>query len=122
MGKTARNVPESDALNYLFGYATGQDFSARDLQMLTSQWMLGKTGDGWGPVGPWLVSRDQVDPDNLAIKCFVNGEQRQSSNTEMMIFSTRFMISYISRYMTLKPGDRIVTSIERLGDQAVTLV
>jgi 2-keto-4-pentenoate hydratase/2-oxohepta-3-ene-1,7-dioic acid hydratase in catechol pathway len=148
IGKTARNVAEAEALNYVFGYSTGQDFSARDLQMLTSQWMLGKTGDGWGPVGPWLVSSDQVDPDNLAIKCFVNGEQRQSSNTAMMIFSTRFMVSYISRYMTLKPGDiiftgtpegvilgyppekqvwlkpgdKIVTSIERLGDQAVTLI
>ncbi len=147
MGRTAHQVSEADALSYVFGYCTGQDFSARDLQSRSAQWMLGKAGDGWGPIGPWLVSGDQVDPDNLDIKMFVNGEVRQSSNTRMMIFNTRFMISYISTYITLKPGDliftgtpegvilgkppekqvwlkpgdRLVTSVEKLGDQEITL-
>ena len=81
IGRTARNVSESDALGYVLGYCTGNDFSARDLQMRTSQWMLGKTGDGFAPIGPWLVSADQVDPDNLKIGCKVNGEVRQDWTT-----------------------------------------
>ena len=63
IGKTARNVSEADALSCVFGYCTGQDFSERDQQMRSGQWMLGKTGDGWGPIGPWLVTADQVDPE-----------------------------------------------------------
>ena len=109
MGRTARNVSEADALNYVFGYCNGHDLSARDLQMATSQWMVGKTGDGWGPIGPWLVSADQIDPENLKIECIVNGEVRQSSNTKLMIFGVKKLIAYISKYMTLSPGDIIFT-------------
>ena len=147
IGKTARNVSEADALSCVFGYCTGQDFSERDQQMRSGQWMLGKTGDGWGPIGPWLVTADQVDPENLNLKTTVNGEQRQSANTKDMIFSVRQIVSFASRYMTLQPGDliftgtpegviigyppekrvwlkagdKIISSIEKLGDLEFTL-
>jgi 2-keto-4-pentenoate hydratase/2-oxohepta-3-ene-1,7-dioic acid hydratase in catechol pathway len=147
IGKTARNVSEADALTYVFGYCTGQDFSERDQQMRSGQWMLGKTGDGWGPIGPWLVTSDQIDPQNLNISTTVNGEQRQSANTRDMIFGVKQLVSYASRFMTLEPGDiiftgtpegviagyppekrvwlkagdKIVSSIEKLGDLEFTL-
>ena len=148
MGREATGVPEADALNYVFGYCVGNDFTARDLQYASTQWMSGKAGDGFGPIGPWLVSADQVDPDNLDIKCEVNGQLRQSSNTKLMIYSCRKMIAYMSACFTLKPGDviftgtpegvihgypkekqvwlkkgdRVVTSIQHLGDLEFTLV
>jgi 2-keto-4-pentenoate hydratase/2-oxohepta-3-ene-1,7-dioic acid hydratase in catechol pathway len=110
MGKVAKDVPEADALSYVAGYATGNDFSARDLQLETGgQWMAGKTSDGFAPLGPHLVTADQIDPDNLGIECRVNGETRQSSSTNDLIFSCRQMISYISRIFTLRPGDIIFT-------------
>lgn len=109
IGKTARDVSEADALSYVFGYCTGNDFSARDLQFETNQWMAGKAGDGWGPIGPWLTTADQIDPDNLNIQCLVNGEERQSSNTSRMIFGCRKLVSFISQRMTLRPGDIIFT-------------
>jgi 2-keto-4-pentenoate hydratase/2-oxohepta-3-ene-1,7-dioic acid hydratase in catechol pathway len=109
IGREARNVSEEDAPNYIFGYATGNDFTARDLQSRTSQWMIGKSGDGWAPLGPWLVTADQVDGDNLRIELKVNGETRQSSNTSDMVFGCKKLVSYISKHMTLKPGDIIFT-------------
>lgn len=109
MGRTARDVSEADALSYVFGYATGHDFSARDTQLETSQWMAGKAGDGWGPLGPWLVTADQVDPTDLDIETRVNGEVRQSSNTKNMIFDCKTLVSFISSRMTLRPGDIIFT-------------
>jgi 2-keto-4-pentenoate hydratase/2-oxohepta-3-ene-1,7-dioic acid hydratase in catechol pathway len=109
IGREARNVSEADAPSYIFGYATGNDFTARDLQSRTSQWMIGKSGDGWAPLGPWLVTADQVDGDNLKIELKVNGETRQSSNTSDMVFGCRQLVSYISKHMTLKPGDIIFT-------------
>lgn len=109
MGKTAKNVSEDDALSYVFGYSVGNDVSARDLQFKSGQWLLGKTPDGFAPVGPFIVTRDEIDPNNLAIECRVNGEVRQKANTRDMIFSCAFLISYISRYITLKPGDLIYT-------------
>src|SRR5882757_9536415 len=147
IGRTARSVSETDAPNYIFGYCVGNDFTARDLQSRSSQWMLGKTLDGSGPVGPWLVTADQVDGDNLKIECRVNGNVVQSSNTSDMVFNCKQLVSYVSRYMTLKPGDiiftgtpegviagkkkeeqvwlkagdKLVTSIEKLGDLAFTL-
>lgn len=147
IGKTARDVSEADALKYVFGYCTGDDVSARDLQLRTSQWLLGKTGDGWAPIGPYLVPAAGIDPDNLKLETRVNGEVRQSSNTSDMIFNCSYVISYISRYMTLKPGDIIftgtpegvilgyeagkrvwlkagdvvTTSVEKLGDLTITL-
>jgi 2-keto-4-pentenoate hydratase/2-oxohepta-3-ene-1,7-dioic acid hydratase in catechol pathway len=113
IGKTAHQVSEADALNHVFGYATGNDFSARDLQFRdgkASQFMLGKTSDGFMPVGPWLVGADLVgDPQKLALECRVNGEQRQSSNTSDMIFTCAQIISYASQVFTLAPGDLIST-------------
>ncbi len=148
MGRTARNVGEAEALSYVFGYTTGNDFSARDLQFKTSQLMLGKTSDGFAPLGPWLVTADQIpDPQNLKLECRVNGEIRQSSNTNDMIFGCKTIISYISQIWTLKPGDiiftgtpegvilgyppekqvwlkpgdQVFTSIEKLGEHRFTL-
>ena len=113
MGKTARNVSEADALNYVFGYATGNDFSARDLQFRDgkgSQFMIGKTSDGFMPVGPWLMGAELVaDPQDLKIETRVNGETRQSSNTNDMIFTCAQIIAYASSIFTLLPGDLIST-------------
>ena len=110
IGREAKNVSEAQALSYVAGYSTGNDFTARDLQMERGgQWMIGKTPDEFAPLGPYLVTADQIDPDNLKIECRVNGETRQSSNTSDMIFNSRQIISYISRFITLKPGDIIFT-------------
>jgi 2-keto-4-pentenoate hydratase/2-oxohepta-3-ene-1,7-dioic acid hydratase in catechol pathway len=110
MGKLAKDVAEADALSYVAGYATGNDFSARDLQLDTGgQWMAGKTSDGFAPLGPHLVTADQVNPDELKLECRVNGETRQSSNTNDLIYGCRQIISYTSRIFTLRPGDVIFT-------------
>jgi 2-keto-4-pentenoate hydratase/2-oxohepta-3-ene-1,7-dioic acid hydratase in catechol pathway len=113
MGKTARNVSEADALDYVAGYAVGQDFSARDLQLETPavQWMVGKTLDDFGPIGPYFVSADMVDPNNLTIETYVNDETkpRQSSHTSKFIFNPQKVISYTSRLFALEPGDIIFT-------------
>lgn len=110
MGKEARNVSEADALSYVAGYATGNDFTARDLQLETGgQWLIGKTPDQFAPLGPYMVTADQIDPDNLKLECRVNGEIRQSSNTSDMIHHNRKLISYVSHYITLRPGDIIFT-------------
>lgn len=110
VGRVARDVSEADALSYVFGYCTGNDFSARDLQFRTTQYLLGKTCDGFAPIGPWLVSADEVaDPQDLSIECRVNGEVRQSSNTSDMIFTCAQLVAYASRHMTLKPGDLLFT-------------
>jgi 2-keto-4-pentenoate hydratase/2-oxohepta-3-ene-1,7-dioic acid hydratase in catechol pathway len=110
MGKEAKEVREADALSYVAGYCTGNDFTARDLQFDTGgQWLPGKAPDQFGPVGPYMVTADQIDPDNLKLECRANGETRQSSNTSDMIFNNRQIISYISRIIRLKPGDIIFT-------------
>ena len=109
MGKEASNVSKQDALSYVFGYSVGNDLSARDLQLRTPQWLLGKTCDGFAPVGPYIVTADEIDPSHLDIRCEVNGEMRQHANTDRMIFDCATIISYASQYMTLKPGDLIFT-------------
>jgi 2-keto-4-pentenoate hydratase/2-oxohepta-3-ene-1,7-dioic acid hydratase in catechol pathway len=109
-GKEARDVSEEDALDYVAGYCTGNDFTARDLQYLTTQFMIGKTCDGFAPLGPHLVTSDLVgDPNKLRLETRVNGEQRQDWNTEDMIFNCRQLISFASRVMTIKPGDIFFT-------------
>ncbi len=109
-GRECRNVSEADALNYVAGYCTGNDFSARDMQYLTTQFMIGKTFDGFAPLGPYLVTSDLVgDPNKLRLECRVNGEQRQDWNTDDMIFNCRQMISFASKMMTIKPGDILFT-------------
>jgi len=110
MGKEARDVSEKDALSYVAGYATGNDFSARDLQFETGgQWMQGKSSDGFAPLGPYFVTAEQVDPDNLNLECRVNGETRQSSNTNDLIYNCSQIISYTSARISLRPGDIIFT-------------
>lgn len=109
MGRRAKDVSEADALSYVFGYATGNDFTARDLQSRSSQWMIGKTFDGSGLMGPYVVTADQIDPNNLQIEGTVNGEVRQSSNTSDMVFNCAQIIAYTSKLMTLEPGDVIYT-------------
>ena len=110
IGKRAKNVSEQEALNYVLGYCNTDDLSARDLQMRTSQWLLGKTLDQFAPIGPYLVTADEVsDPQGLDIRCWVNGALRQNSSTADMIFSVAYLVSYISQYMTLEPGDVIST-------------
>jgi len=110
IGKTAKYVAVEKALDYVFGYCNANDVSARDLQKRTPQWMLGKSCDKFAPLGPYLVTADEVgDPNRLAIKCTVNGELRQHSNTSDMIFRCDEIISYISQHMTLVPGDIILT-------------
>ena len=110
IGKRAKNVAEQDALSYILGYCNTNDLSARDLQMRTSQWLLGKTLDQFSPIGPYLVTANEVpDPQTLDIRCWVNGDLRQNSSTADMIFSVAYLVSYISQYMTLEPGDVIST-------------
>jgi len=110
IGREARYLSVDEALDYVFGYFTVNDLSVRDLQFRTSQWLLGKTLDKFFPTAPYLVTADEVgDPQNLRLSCWVNGELRQNSNTADMIFSVAECISYISQYMTLKPGDVIST-------------
>ncbi|MGD9091269.1 MAG: fumarylacetoacetate hydrolase family protein [Anaerolineales bacterium] len=110
MGRRARYVAEAEALDYVLGYCNGNDLSARDLQRRTSQWLLGKTLDKFMPIGPYLVTADEVgDPQNLPVRCWLNGELRQDSNSADMIFSVAQIVSYASQYMTLDPGDIITT-------------
>jgi 2-keto-4-pentenoate hydratase/2-oxohepta-3-ene-1,7-dioic acid hydratase in catechol pathway len=112
IGKTARNVSEAEALDYVAGYSVGHDFSARDLQLEKGgQWMVGKTLDDFAPIGPYFVSADLVDPNNLTVETFVNDEEkpRQSSNTAKFIFNPQKVISYTSRLFALEPGDIIFT-------------
>lgn len=109
MGKTAKNVSQEEALDYVFGYTIGNDLSARDLQFRTPQWLIGKTCDHFAPVGPHIVTKDQISPSNLKISCKVNGEIKQNANTKDMIFSCADIVHYLSHQMTLKPGDLIFT-------------
>lgn len=110
IGKEARLVSEENALDYVFGYMNANDVSARDLQFGDGQWTRGKSLDSFCPLGPWLVTADEIpDPQNLRIRCTVNGQILQESNTKEMIFSVRQLISFASRAFTLLPGDVILT-------------
>lgn len=110
VGKKGKNINESEAIEHIFGYFVGNDISARDLQFRTSQWMIGKTCDGFFPCGPFIATRDEIkDPQKLSLVTKLNGEIRQNSNTSNMIFPIAFLISYISKFMTIYPGDLIST-------------
>ncbi|MCJ9699832.1 MULTISPECIES: fumarylacetoacetate hydrolase family protein [unclassified Bradyrhizobium] len=111
IGRKARNVRAEDALSYVAGYAVGNDFTSRDLQLEVpgGQWMVGKTLDDFAPIGPYFVSADQIDPNNLDLETRVNGEVRQSSNTTKLIFNPQKIIAYASRLLALEPGDIIFT-------------
>ena len=110
IGRRAQNVSEADALDYVFGYCNANDLSARDLQRRTSQWTLGKVLDKFLPLGPYLVTADELpDPQILTIRAWVNEELGQEATTADMIFPVAYLISYMSHYFTLEPGDVIVT-------------
>jgi 2-keto-4-pentenoate hydratase/2-oxohepta-3-ene-1,7-dioic acid hydratase in catechol pathway len=110
IGRRAKTVSEADALDYVLGYCNANDVSSRDLQFLSSQWMLGKTLDKFLPLGPYLLTSDEAtDPQNWPVRCWVNGDLRQNSNTADMIFNVRQVVSFISKHMTLEPGDIIST-------------
>ena len=110
IGKKCKNVSKEDALDYVLGYCVANDLSCRDLQFKTSQWLIGKSLDSFLPLGKYLVTADEIpDPQNLQLTCTLNGELRQNSNTADMIFSVAEIIEFLSKYMTLEPGDLILT-------------
>jgi len=110
IGTCAKNVTVGEALDHVAGYCIANDVSERAFQMQSSQWDKGKGCDTFGPLGPWLVTRDEVpDPQDLAIWLEVNGRRMQSGNTRTMIFSVAEIVAYVSHYMTLMPGDVIAT-------------
>jgi 2-keto-4-pentenoate hydratase/2-oxohepta-3-ene-1,7-dioic acid hydratase in catechol pathway len=110
IGKTGKNIGEDEAYEYVLGYIIMNDVSARDFQFIDGQWTRGKGFDGFAPTGPWIVTRDDIlDPHNLSIKTWLNDELRQDGNTMDMIFKVPFIISRISEFMTLEPGDIIST-------------
>ena len=110
IGRKAHYVSEDDAIGYVAGYAVANDVSERGFQMQCSQWDKGKGFDTSCPLGPWLVTSDEIpDPQNLNIWLELNGERVQDGNTKTMIFSCAYIVSYVSNYMTLMPGDVIVT-------------
>ncbi|HEV2365898.1 MAG TPA: fumarylacetoacetate hydrolase family protein [Caulobacteraceae bacterium] len=110
IGAGGRHVGRGDAHAAVFGFCAGNDVSVRDWQMRTSQWVLGKSFDTHAPFGPWIVTADEIaDPHILGIRCFVNGEKRQDSNTRHLIFDVWAQIEHLSQVMTLEPGDLIFT-------------
>ncbi len=110
IGRKCRGVSASDALKYVAGYTCLNDVSARDFQRGDGQWVRAKSQDTFGPMGPYLVTGDDIpDPQTLPIRCIVNGQILQDSNTDKMIFSVRELIAFISRGITLEPGDVITT-------------
>jgi 2-keto-4-pentenoate hydratase/2-oxohepta-3-ene-1,7-dioic acid hydratase in catechol pathway len=133
IGRTCKGATASDALSYVAGYTCLNDVSARDFQFGDNQWVRAKSQDTFGPMGPYLVTSEDIpDPQNLRIRCLVNGQILQDSNTNKMIFSVRELIAFISRGITLHPGDVISTGTPhgvgfartppiylRAGDEAV---
>ena len=111
IGKTAKYVSEADALDYVAGYCTVHDVSERAFQIERSgQWTKGKSCDTFGPIGPWLVTKDEVaDPQNLGLWLKVNGETVQNGTTKTMVYGAAFLVSYLSQFMSLHPGDIIST-------------
>jgi 2,4-diketo-3-deoxy-L-fuconate hydrolase len=111
IGRTARNVTVSEALDYVFGYANANDVSSRDLQFSEGgQWTRSKSLDTFCPIGPYIATRDEIeDPQDLSIRCILNGEVMQDGTTSKMIFSVAELISFLSHGTTLEPGDVIMT-------------
>jgi|688.fasta_scaffold23118_2 2-keto-4-pentenoate hydratase/2-oxohepta-3-ene-1,7-dioic acid hydratase in catechol pathway len=112
IGRRGRNIPESTALDWVAGYCCGNDVSARDWQKGRpgGQWLLGKTFDTFGPLGPFLVSRNEVpDPHQLQIELRLNGEPMQRASTSQLIYRIEYLIAHLSRFVTLEPGDLIFT-------------
>jgi len=110
IGTKAQYVTETDALDHVAGYCVVNDVSERSFQMATSQWDKGKGADTFGPIGPWLVTTDEItDPQSLDLWLDLNGQRMQTGNTRTMIFGVARIVSHLSQYMTLLPGDIITT-------------
>ena len=109
VGQKCRHVSREKAAGVIFGYCVGNDVTVRDWQFKTSQFILGKSFDTHAPIGPWIVTSDSIDPHHLNIRCFVNDEERQSSNTRQLIFDCCAMVEHLSKVMTLEPGDLVFT-------------
>ncbi len=111
IGKTAKYVSEADAMDYVAGYCVSHDVSERAFQSERSgQWTKGKSCDTFGPIGPWLVTKDEVaDPQNLSMWLKVNGESMQNGSSKTMVYGVAFLVSYLSQFMSLHPGDVIST-------------
>lgn len=111
IGKPAKDISEEEAYDHVYGYCVANDVSARDLQLkIDQQWTRGKSLDTFCPLGPYIVTRDEIaDPQNLDVKTTVGGKVMQNSNTKHMIFNIRHLISYCSQMFTLEPGDIILT-------------
>lgn len=110
VGKRAKNVSQEDALDYVAGYTIVNDVTYRDIQRRTIEWLQGKAVDGSAPMGPWLVTSDELtDPSGLEISLSVNGEERQRSNTSNLVFTVQRLVEFLSELMTLEPGDVILT-------------
>ncbi|QJD82901.1 fumarylacetoacetate hydrolase family protein [Cohnella herbarum] len=110
IGKTAKRVPLESAMDYVFGYTVLNDVSARDIQLNEPQWTRGKAIDGFAPMGPWIVTADEIEnPGNLSISLKLNGETMQNSNTKELIFNIPYLVSFLSNTITLQPGDIIST-------------
>ena len=109
IGKGGRNISRADAMSHVFGYTIVNDVTARDVQMRHAQWDLGKSFDTFCPMGPWLVSADELEGSNTRVRCWVNGELRQDANTTDLIFDIPTLIETCSRGITLYPGDLIAT-------------
>jgi ureidoglycolate lyase len=105
VGKRCKHVALADAYSAIFGYCAGNDVSVRDWQRQTTQVTMGKCFDTHAPFGPWIVTSDELDPRNLGIRCYVNGDKRQDSNTKHLIFDCAAQLSHLSQAMTLEPGD-----------------
>jgi acylpyruvate hydrolase len=110
IGKRAKNVSQADALDFVAGYTIVNDVTYRDLQRRTIEWLQGKTVDGSAPMGPWLVTSDELqDPSGLEVVLTVNGEVRQKSNTANLVFTVQYLVEFLSSIATLEPGDIILT-------------
>jgi len=109
IGTGGRAIPREDAYGHVWGYTVINDMTARDLQATHKQWLLGKSIDTFCPIGPWIVSADEIDPGDLDLKCWVNGELRQDANTRDLIFDIPAIIEALSASMTLSTGDIIAT-------------
>lgn len=110
IGKRGKNIPQAQWRDYVFGYTNLHDVSARDVQMATSQWLMGKTFDTFAPLGPAIVTADEIpEPNALKIELVLNGEVLQDSNTSEMIFQIPYLIEHLSNGFTLEPGDIIST-------------
>ena len=111
IGKEVKNISEIEAENFIFGYCIVNDVSEREWQLEgTGQWVKGKSADTFGPIGPYLVTKDEIkDVQNLNMELNVNGKNMQKGNTNKMIFNINFLLSYLSKFMSLQPGDIITT-------------